>query len=210
MSFSWSLIIFLSSSTLCSVCRPSFISSYRLLMIISICCRSVRTSAVSCKLLVWTCCKLRKKTSKLSFPISQNISAVLFFLGLTKRAELLNRKWFLNGTSASFREASTGGTFPSANVMRTKMLLTISLPKIDKMEWTMYRCAGASLAKGDWTTKHTASNVVMPSSPGVVKKLRICSTISSSLLMPLVSPNPGVSMMFKLYGTLQPSWWQIW
>jgi hypothetical protein len=43
-----------------------------------------------------------------------------------------------------------------------------------------------------------------------VKKLRICSTISSSLLMPLVSPNPGVSMMFKLYGTLQPSWWQIW
>uniref|UniRef100_A0A0E9XXR5 Uncharacterized protein n=1 Tax=Anguilla anguilla TaxID=7936 RepID=A0A0E9XXR5_ANGAN len=91
--------------------------------------------------------------------------------------------------------SNTGGFCPSAKVTIEMMLDAISLPKIERTASKMYFCVCVSRAKADCTTKHTASMLAMPSCR--VKNCLIFSVISLSCLMPLVSPNPGVSMMVR-------------
>ena len=73
------------------------------------------------------------------------------------------------------------------------------------MDSKIYFWGGVSLANEELATKATASNLSIPLGPAVVKNVFICLVISWSLLMPCVSPNPGVSITVIVWSTLKPS-----
>ena len=127
-----------------------------------ICSRVASTSLVSLRLLVTTLLRHSSNVSKLFLPISQKNVPNSDLSVLTKGAELLEAKCFSKGTFASLMAPSTGGSLPSAKVIRPNILLLISFPKTERIESKMYCWVIVSLPSGACATKQTASSVSIP------------------------------------------------
>lgn len=132
--------------------------------------------------------------------IAKTIELPHCFLDLFRwqiKAELLKINVEPNGRFDSTSDASTGGSEPSAKVIIVQMLDSIFLPNKDISELNIYFCTEVNRASVALTMKHTASINETSRSSDEYKNCRSWSTIALSRSMPLVSPKPGVSMMFR-------------
>ena len=136
-------------------------------------------------------------------PISQNLWWLLLSYLSEKIPELLKQKRFYTfppvylSTSAYYASASSASFSktdpPSQNVAIVTKLVAMSLPNNDTTFYVINLWADVNLYIVAFPTKQTACSPVIFSLSSM--NSLIMSKISASVWTPLVSPNPGVSMI---------------
>lgn len=212
-NFVFKILLLFSMSSLCfrnisnwslsspSFDKPAFTWGRMPAVIVFNCSLSFKTSFVWEWLFVSRLWRLSKNIWKLKHPISQNIRVGKIediFLFFANKTELLNWKIGPISKLDSFKVVRTGGSVPSAKVISVHIYDSISFPKREMIELNIYLWQAVRRASEAFTTKQTASMKRTPLSPCGENKWRIWSMIPWSRSTPLVSPNPGVSMTFRV------------
>ena len=110
-------------------------------MMVSSSSRSSSSFLVSTRLLASICASCARKLLKLAIPIFQNIlskllssSSLSVLASSVKIAQLLNLKNLQYSILAALTASRTGGFLPSANVVISRILLSLSFSKMARME----------------------------------------------------------------------------